>query len=86
MITGLKPYPRMKDSGVAWLGEVPEHWEVRRLKGALDPERPITYGIVQCGENIADGVPSLLGKTGIVGCRSGPGVDQHHRQTRFFLR
>ncbi len=22
----------MKDSGVEWLGEVPEHWEVRRLK------------------------------------------------------
>jgi type I restriction enzyme S subunit len=24
-------YPRYKDSGVEWLGEVPEHWEVRRL-------------------------------------------------------
>jgi restriction endonuclease S subunit len=22
----------MKDSGVDWLGEVPEHWDVRRLK------------------------------------------------------
>ena len=32
MIDGLKPYPAMKDSGVPWLGEVPEHWEVRRLK------------------------------------------------------
>lgn len=28
MITGLKPYPTMKDSGVPWLGEVPEHWEL----------------------------------------------------------
>ena len=28
----LRPYPRMKDSGVEWLGEVPEHWEVRRGK------------------------------------------------------
>lgn len=28
MIDGLKPYPAMKDSGVPWLGEVPEHWEV----------------------------------------------------------
>jgi len=25
-------YPEYKDSGVAWLGEVPAHWEVRRLK------------------------------------------------------
>ncbi len=26
MIADLKPYPAMKDSGVEWLGEVPEHW------------------------------------------------------------
>ena len=32
MIAGLKPYPAMKDSGVAWLGEVPEHWKVWRGK------------------------------------------------------
>ena len=25
-------YPRYKDSGVEWLGEVPEHWEVKRLR------------------------------------------------------
>lgn len=35
MIEGLKPYPRMKDSGVPWLGEVPEHWEVRKLRQIL---------------------------------------------------
>ncbi len=35
MIAGLKPYPAMKDSGAPWLGEVPEHWEVRRLKSAV---------------------------------------------------
>ena len=35
MINGLKPYPAYKDSGVPWLGEVPEHWEVRRLKYLL---------------------------------------------------
>ena len=28
MIADLKPYPAMKESGVPWLGEVPEHWEV----------------------------------------------------------
>ena len=27
-----KPYPAYKDSGVEWLGEIPEHWEVKRLK------------------------------------------------------
>lgn len=29
---GLDPNVPMKDSGVEWLGEVPEHWEIRRLK------------------------------------------------------
>jgi type I restriction enzyme S subunit len=29
---GLNPDAPMKDSGVEWLGEVPEHWEVRRVK------------------------------------------------------
>jgi len=27
-----KPYPKYKPSGVEWLGDVPEHWEVKRLK------------------------------------------------------
>jgi type I restriction enzyme S subunit len=31
MIDGLKPYPAMKDSGVPWLGQVPEHWEVETI-------------------------------------------------------
>ena len=32
MIEGLKPYPAMKDSGVPWLGVVPEHWTTLPLK------------------------------------------------------
>ena len=32
MIAGLNPYSAYKDSGVAWLGKVPAHWEARRLK------------------------------------------------------
>jgi hypothetical protein len=36
MINELKPYLNMKDSGVAWVGEVPEHWNMRRLRNAVD--------------------------------------------------
>lgn len=32
---GLNPDAPMKDSGVEWLGEVPEHWEVRPLKSEI---------------------------------------------------
>jgi type I restriction enzyme, S subunit len=35
MMAGLKKYPDMKDSGVEWLGDVPEHWELRRTKTVL---------------------------------------------------
>ncbi|WP_242529214.1 hypothetical protein [Methylacidimicrobium sp. B4] len=27
-----KPYPAYKDSGVEWIGEVPEHWEIAPIK------------------------------------------------------
>jgi type I restriction enzyme S subunit len=30
-----QPYPEYKDSGVEWLGQIPAHWEVRRLKTAI---------------------------------------------------
>lgn len=29
---GIDPNARMKDSGIPWIGEIPEDWEVRRLK------------------------------------------------------
>ena len=35
MTADLKPYPSYKPSGVAWLGEVPAHWEMRRVKHAF---------------------------------------------------
>ena len=35
MVADLPPYRVMKDSGVEWLGEVPEDWRVRRLKSLM---------------------------------------------------
>lgn len=29
---GINPDAPMKDSGIEWLGDIPEHWEVKRLK------------------------------------------------------
>ena len=28
----MKPYPKYKDSGIEWIGKVPEGWEVKRIK------------------------------------------------------
>jgi hypothetical protein len=28
----MERYEKYKDSGIAWLGEIPEHWDVKRMK------------------------------------------------------
>ena len=28
----MKRYPKYKDSGISWLGQIPEHWDVKRAK------------------------------------------------------
>ena len=32
---GLNPNVPMKNSGIDWIGEIPEHWEVAKLKCLL---------------------------------------------------
>ena len=32
---GAKPYPAYRDSGVEWIGDIPEHWEVSRIGNVL---------------------------------------------------
>ena len=44
----LSPYPKYKPSGVEWLGEVPERWEVKRLKFILAV--PLKYGANEAAE------------------------------------
>ena len=46
---GLNPDAPMKDSGIEWLGEVPEHWAIVALRRVVSSSRRITYGIVQPG-------------------------------------
>ncbi len=31
----LKPYPKYKESGIQWIGEIPEEWDVKRIKDNL---------------------------------------------------
>lgn len=32
MSVKLKPYPEYKESGVPWLGKIPKHWELMKMK------------------------------------------------------
>jgi len=54
---GLNPDVPMKDSGVEWLGEIPEHWEVMPIKFALDI--PITDGPHETPELYDEGIPFI---------------------------
>ena len=39
---GLNPNVSMKDSGISWIGQIPEHWEVVRLKAILTESKEKT--------------------------------------------
>jgi type I restriction enzyme S subunit len=41
-------YQKYKDSGVVWLGDIPEHWEVKRFKFLLS--EPFKYGANEAAE------------------------------------
>jgi type I restriction enzyme S subunit len=51
---GLNPDAPMKDSGVEWLGEVPEHWRIKRIKHTArmesghTPDRKIEAYWINC--------------------------------------
>lgn len=45
---GLNPNVKMKDSGVEWVGEIPEHWEVTKLKYLVS--EPLKYGANEVAE------------------------------------
>src|SRR5580692_889508 len=59
MIDGLKPHPEMKETGLPWLGRIPEHWQLKRMKFLLHernekgfPDEPLlaatqTKGVVR---------------------------------------
>jgi restriction endonuclease S subunit len=72
---GLNSDTPMKDSGVEWLGEVPEHWEVLQLKWAVRFQR----GHDLPSEEREEGDIPVVSSAGIIGKHSvsaakGPGI------------
>ena len=54
---GLNPNVPMKDSGVEWLGQVPEHWQTPCTKYLL--EIPITDGPHETPQFVDEGIPFI---------------------------
>lgn len=60
---GLNPNAKMKDSGVEWIGEVPEEWEVRKLKYLLNAS--LMYGANESAESEDESYPRYIRITDI---------------------
>jgi type I restriction enzyme S subunit len=57
----LNPAVTLKDSGVEWLGEVPKHWDIRKLKFAIIFQR----GHDLSADNREDGDVPVVSSAGI---------------------
>ena len=51
-----KPYPAYKDSGVEWIGRLPEHWDISKI-ARLGPLAKANGGSKQ--DNVDSGVPCI---------------------------
>jgi type I restriction enzyme S subunit len=56
---GLNAVAPLKPSGVKWLGDIPRHWQIKKLAHLVKPSTAITYGIVQAGPDIEGGIPYI---------------------------
>ena len=63
MIADLKPYTEYKESGLPWLGQVPRHWDVRRLKQVAR----LAYGDSLPRTGRKEGTVPVFGSNGRVG-------------------
>ena len=73
---GLDRNVRLKPSGIPWLGEIPEHWEVKRLKWVtrlqrgydLPADRRVTgpYPVVSSGGIIGKHIEARVAAPGVV--------------------
>ena len=65
---GLNPNVKLKDSGVAWIGKIPEGWEVKRLKSIFTESKAVSstgkedllsvseyYGVAKRVDKMEDG-------------------------------
>ena len=60
---GLDKSVPMKDSGIPWIGQIPQHWEMKRLKQILS--KPLQYGANESGEPFNEELPRYIRITDI---------------------
>ena len=60
---GLNPEAPLKDSGIDWLGQIPEHWEIRRLKWLISGS--MQYGANESPDEFSESLPRYIRITDI---------------------
>ena len=60
---GLDLDVEMKDSGIEWLGEIPKHWDIKRIKTICT----FVYGNSLANEDRIEGNVPVYGSNGVVG-------------------
>ena len=87
---GLDPNVPIKDSGVDWLGEIPAHWEVKRLKH-LTPGTTVGIVVTPSKYYADEGIPclrSLNVSRGAIDMENVVFISEHanelHRKSKIF--
>lgn len=60
---GLDKSVPLKDSGIEWIGKIPLHWEIQRLKQLIS--KPLQYGANESGEIYNEDYPRYIRITDI---------------------
>jgi len=66
---GLNPDVPMRDSGVEWIGEIPAHWEIKRVKrvGMVSPSKTLDQR-KRCDDQVCFLPMEKIGADGVVEC------------------
>lgn len=60
---GLNPNVKLKDSGIDWIGKIPQGWKIHSLKRVIN--RPLQYGANESGIPYEDNLPRYVRITDI---------------------
>jgi type I restriction enzyme S subunit len=85
---GLDPNVRLKPSGVPWLGDIPEHWETRRLKqvARMNPSKS-EASLALTGDTLVTFLPMhRVGATGLIDSREKRCVSEVWNGFTYFRR
>jgi len=59
----MKTYARYKDSGISWIGRIPEHWDVSKIRYIV--RTPLQYGANESGIEYDESLPRYIRITDI---------------------